>query len=108
MLDALKLKRPVLIALSFGGAAVSSIARRHPERVAGSVYRDAAYEYAFHSEVAARFVEELPVRLQSIPPAVSPGPDDLKDFASFLAFGIRVNGFSQPNQSCGSAVTIRT
>jgi pimeloyl-ACP methyl ester carboxylesterase len=96
VLDAVKLKRPVLAAHSFGGAEVSSIATRHPERVAGVVYLDAAYEYAFHSETAAQFVEELPRRLQSIPPAVSLGPDDLKDFAAFRAFGIRVNGFSQP------------
>jgi pimeloyl-ACP methyl ester carboxylesterase len=96
VLDALKVKRPVLVAHSFGGSEVSSVATRHPERVGGAVYLDAAYEYAFHSEVAAQFVEELPRRLQSIPPSVSPGPDDLKDFAAFRAFGIRVNGFSQP------------
>jgi non-heme chloroperoxidase len=47
VLDALKLKTAVLVGHSFGGEELSSVASRHPDRVAGLVYLDAAYEYAF-------------------------------------------------------------
>lgn len=48
VLDALKLDRPVLAGHSMAGAEMSSIATRHPEKVAGLIYLDAAYAYAFH------------------------------------------------------------
>jgi pimeloyl-ACP methyl ester carboxylesterase len=47
VLDALKLNKPVLAGHSIAGAELSSVANRHPERVAGLVYIDAAYSYAF-------------------------------------------------------------
>jgi non-heme chloroperoxidase len=48
VLDALGLARPVLVGHSIAGEELSSIASRHPERVAGLVYLDAAYSYAFY------------------------------------------------------------
>ena len=48
VLDALKLDRVVLIGHSMGGAELSSVATRHPERVAGLIYLEAAYAYAFY------------------------------------------------------------
>jgi non-heme chloroperoxidase len=42
-LDALKLKRVVLVGHSIAGLELSSIAARHPDRVAGLVYLDTAY-----------------------------------------------------------------
>ncbi|HKD79667.1 MAG TPA: alpha/beta hydrolase [Candidatus Angelobacter sp.] len=48
VLDALKLNRPVLIGQSIAGEEMSSVASRHPERVAGLVYLDAGYSYAFY------------------------------------------------------------
>jgi non-heme chloroperoxidase len=47
VLDALKLKMPVLVGHSLGGEELSSVASRHPDRIAGLVYLDAGYEYAF-------------------------------------------------------------
>jgi non-heme chloroperoxidase len=48
VLDALKIERPVLVGHSIGGEELSSIGSRHPERVAGLIYLDAAYEYAYY------------------------------------------------------------
>lgn len=48
VLDALKLSRPVLVGHSGGGSEMSSIGARHPERVAGLVYLDAGYGYAYY------------------------------------------------------------
>ena len=49
VLDALKLARVVLVGHSAGGSELSSIATRHPERVAGLIYLEAAYAYAYYS-----------------------------------------------------------
>jgi pimeloyl-ACP methyl ester carboxylesterase len=48
VLDALKLGRPVLAGHSLGGEELSSVATRHPERIGGLVYLDAAYAYAYY------------------------------------------------------------
>ena len=46
--DALKLDRPVLVGHSIAGEELSSVGTRHPERVAGLVYLDAAYSHAYY------------------------------------------------------------
>jgi non-heme chloroperoxidase len=48
VLDALKLNRPVLVGHSIAGEELSSIATRHPEKVAGLIYLEAGYAYAFY------------------------------------------------------------
>ncbi len=48
VLDALKLNRPVLAGHSLGGEELSSVGSRHPERVAGLIYLDAGYAYAYY------------------------------------------------------------
>jgi len=49
VMEALKLNRPVLVGHSVGGEELSSIGSRHPEKVAGLVYLDAGYAYAFYN-----------------------------------------------------------
>ena len=48
VLSALKLNRPVLVGHSVAGEELSSIGSRHPERVAGLIYLDAGYVYAYY------------------------------------------------------------
>jgi len=48
VIDALKLTRPILAGHSIGGEELSSIGSRHPEKVAGLVYLEAAYPYAWY------------------------------------------------------------
>ena len=45
----LKIERPVLAGFSMGGAEMSSIASRHPSKIAGLIYLDAAYAYAWYT-----------------------------------------------------------
>lgn len=47
VIDALKLDRPVLVGHSIAGQEMSSVGSRHPEKIAGLIYLDAAYHYAF-------------------------------------------------------------
>jgi pimeloyl-ACP methyl ester carboxylesterase len=49
VLQALKISRPILMGHSIAGEELSSIGTRHPEAVAGLVYLDAGYAYAFYS-----------------------------------------------------------
>lgn len=48
VIDSLGLNRPVLVGHSIAGEELSSIGTRHPEKVAGLVYLDAGYSYAFY------------------------------------------------------------
>ena len=48
VIDALKLDHPVLVGHSIAGQELSSIGSRHPEKVAGLIYLDAAAPYAFY------------------------------------------------------------
>lgn len=48
VIDSLGLDRPVLAGHSLGGQELSSIGSRHPEKVAGLIYLDAAYQYAYY------------------------------------------------------------
>jgi non-heme chloroperoxidase len=49
VMDSLKLDRPVLVGHSLAGEELSSVASRHPEKLAGVVYLDAAYGYAYYA-----------------------------------------------------------
>ena len=48
IVDSLGLNRPVLVGHSMAGEELSSIGTRHPEKIAGLVYLDAGYSYAFY------------------------------------------------------------
>jgi pimeloyl-ACP methyl ester carboxylesterase len=45
-----KLNRPVLVGHSIAGEELSSVGSRHPETIAGLIYLDAAYGYAYYGE----------------------------------------------------------
>jgi len=49
VIAALKLDRPVLVGHSIAGEELSSVASRNPEKIAGLIYLDAAYPYAFYN-----------------------------------------------------------
>jgi pimeloyl-ACP methyl ester carboxylesterase len=66
VIDSLKLVRPVLAGHSIAGQELSSIGSRHPERVAGLIYLDAAYGYAFYD------APPTPTGLPEPPPGTPP------------------------------------
>jgi pimeloyl-ACP methyl ester carboxylesterase len=93
VIDALKLNRPVLVGHSLAGVELSSVANRHPDRVAGLVYLEGAYSYAFDNGKGADVMETQ--RLQA-PQPPSPDPADLASFSSLTKYNERVNGFRIP------------
>jgi non-heme chloroperoxidase len=53
---ALKLSRPVMVGHSIAGEELSDIGVRHPEKVAGLIYLDAGYWYAFYNPATPNLV----------------------------------------------------
>jgi non-heme chloroperoxidase len=53
-MDALHIEKPVLVGHSLAGEELSSIGSRYPEKVAGLVYLDAGYGYAYYNDKAAQ------------------------------------------------------
>src|SRR5215470_17066524 len=98
VIDALKLKRPVLVGHSIAGAELSSVANRHPDRVAGLVYIDAAYSYAFDNGKGA---DVMDMQRLKAPPAPSPGAADLASFSAYTEYYERVNGYGFPEAELG-------
>ncbi|MGP0076464.1 MAG: alpha/beta fold hydrolase [Bryobacteraceae bacterium] len=63
VIDSLKLNKPVLVGHSIGGEELSSVGSRHPEKVAGLIYLDAGYSYAYYDRARGDFSVDL-VELQ--------------------------------------------
>jgi non-heme chloroperoxidase len=54
VMAALKIERPVLVGHSIAGEELSSIGSRYPEKVAGLIYLDAGYAYAYYDDHASQ------------------------------------------------------
>ncbi len=83
-LNALKLNRPILIGHSLAGDEMSALAARQPNRVAGLVYLDAAYDHTAEDVLAG------------LPRPPQPSENDLADLESFQAFWFRTHGWTYP------------
>lgn len=97
VLDALKLERPVLVGHSIGGEELSSVATRHPSRVAALVYLEAAYPYAFDNGKGPAMKEFEDLR-EHMPQAPPPGESDpgLASFTAFQQACLRALGITYP------------
>lgn len=74
VLDALKIERPVLVGHSIAGEELSSVGSRYPDRVAGLIYLDAGYCYAYYGRSLGCLdvdVDELQRKLRQL---VNAGP----------------------------------
>jgi pimeloyl-ACP methyl ester carboxylesterase len=101
--DALSLSSVVLVGHSLAGQELSFLASRFPERVAGVVYLDAAYFYAFQGPVPpARPQTPSPPPPQPRPP----GPDDLKDATAFRTWSRHYRGYAPPESEIRETRTV--
>jgi pimeloyl-ACP methyl ester carboxylesterase len=65
VMDFLKLNRPVLVGHSMAGEELSSVGSRHPEKVAGLIYLEAAYPYAFYDRTSGDLmIDSLELRTE--------------------------------------------
>lgn len=93
VIDSLKLIKPLLIGHSIAGAELSSVALSSPDRIAGLVYLDAGYPYAFDNGKGPTMKEFN--KLQS-PQRPNPGDDDLSSFKTLQRWEARSFGFLMP------------
>jgi pimeloyl-ACP methyl ester carboxylesterase len=93
VLDALALVEPVLVGHSIAGAELSAVANARPDRLAGLVYLEAGYPYAFDNGKGATMKEFLEARG---PKAPSPGDEDRADFRALQRWEARASGFRMP------------
>jgi len=97
VLDALRLNRPVLVGHSLGGEELSSLSTRHPSRVAGLVYLEAGYPYAFDNGTGPTMKEFQD--LKNLAPKAPPPSESDPGLASFAALQqacLRALGFTYP------------
>jgi pimeloyl-ACP methyl ester carboxylesterase len=59
VIGALKLDRAVLVGQGLAGEELSSVGSRHPEKIAGLIYLDAAYSYAFYDHTRGELFFDL-------------------------------------------------
>jgi non-heme chloroperoxidase len=92
VLGALKLERPVLVGHSIAGAELSAVASSHPDRVAGLIYLEAGYPYAFDNGKGPKMKE-----FQTAGPRFqNPSQSDLASFNSLQKWDAEVFGFPRP------------
>ena len=85
VLNALKLARPVLAGHSIAGEELSSVASRYPERVAGLIYMEAGFGYAFYDSARGDLridKLELEQKLQKLQPEI--GTEEFKKLVGEL------------------------
>jgi len=97
VLDSLKLNRPVLVGHSLGGEELSSVATRHPNRVAGLVYLEAGYPYAFDNGKGPSMKEFEELRkIAPQPPPPRASDSAMASFAALQQACLHALGFRYP------------
>jgi pimeloyl-ACP methyl ester carboxylesterase len=92
VLGALKLERSVLVGHSIAGAELSAVASSHSDRVAGLIYLEAGYPYAFDNGKGPKMKE-----FQTAGPRLpNPSQSDLASFSSLQKWDAEVFGFPKP------------
>jgi non-heme chloroperoxidase len=97
VLDALNLKKPILVGHSLGGEELSSVATRYPQRVAALVYLDAAYPYAFDNGKGPTWKDfDDAGKLRPRAPPLNEFDPALASFAALQQAYTRAMGFIYP------------
>jgi non-heme chloroperoxidase len=93
VIDALKLDKPILIGHSIAGAELSWMGNAHPDRIAGVVYLEAGYSYAFDDGKGASALDMMKLKAPQSPP---PTAADLVNFKALQRYEDRTDGFEFP------------
>lgn len=104
VIDALKLDKPILIGHSIAGAEMSWMAHAHPNRIAGLVYLEAGYSYAFDNGKGSSATEMMNLHAPQPP---TPTAADLINFTALQNYDQRVNGFRFPEAELRAERTTR-
>jgi pimeloyl-ACP methyl ester carboxylesterase len=81
-IGALRLDKPVLVGHAKSGQELSSIGSRHPEKVSGLIYLDAAYSYAFYDNKHGDLLLDAIDLRNKLDLYLAAGAPDLKQYFS--------------------------
>jgi pimeloyl-ACP methyl ester carboxylesterase len=97
VMDALKFERHVLVGHSIAGAELSAVATSYPDRVAGLVYLEAGYPYAFDNGKGPtnKQFQDIQNKYQNLQPH-TPVDSDLVSFSALQKWDAEVYGFRIP------------
>ncbi len=84
VIAALHLDRPILAGHSIAGEELSSIGSRHPEKVAGLIYLDAGYPYAYYDRAHGDFTLDALDLKRNLDLFASAHVTDMRQFLSDL------------------------
>ena len=85
VIEALHLNRPVLVGHSIAGEELSSVGSRYPDKVAGLIYLEAAYAYAYYDRSQGDLlIDALALRKKLDQLVPGAGPDDQRDLVRDL------------------------
>jgi hypothetical protein len=73
VIAALKLDRPILVGHSLAGEELSSLGSRHPDKVAGLIYLDAGYSYAYDSSPSEPLTNQPQRQIATVEEAIRAG-----------------------------------
>jgi pimeloyl-ACP methyl ester carboxylesterase len=107
VVEALKLPAPVIAGHSIAGEELSSVAARHASRIAGLVYLDAAYPYAFDNGEGWT-MEDFQAFMKAAPNPPPPGKDDVASLSALTAWFRRTQGVPFPESEVHEAMIHRS
>src|SRR5579871_386427 len=93
VMQTLRLGKPVLVGHSIGGTELSAVANFNPGSIAGAVYLDAGYPYAFNNGKGPAMKEIMDLHGPQTP---EPGESDLASFAALQKWQCKMDGFQMP------------
>jgi len=104
VIDTLKLNRPVLVGHSFAGEELSSVGSRHPEKVSGLIYLDAASGWAYYDRAHPDWVVDMNDLKKRIDELQAGGLQDEQQFlrdmeTSALQFAKSLREYNKTNGS---------
>ena len=91
VIDDVKVQRPVVVGHSFAGEEMHVLGARYPERIAGLVYLDAAFNRGDAADSAA-----YNSVAKTVPAPPGPAPADLASFTTLRSFLERTQGAAGP------------
>jgi len=104
VVEALNIQPPVIAGHSIAGEELSSVAARHAGRIAGLVYLDAAYPYAFDNGEGWT-LKDFQKFTNAAPNPPAPAKDDLASPSALAAWFRRTRGVPLPESEAHETMT---
>jgi len=103
VIDTLRLSKPILVGHSIAGQELSSIGSRHPDRVAGLVYLDAAYSYAYYDAAVGDGDTPVPADVATMSPIDRAILEGRQKYSRIQCPVLAIYALAEGNRAAGEA-----